>query len=103
MEHEVNDVYFRRRETSNHSLLRFIGQLHFIPSSAVLPSNQRAADANFISQSLWGKTQDQPRVRKKFSVIRPTLIKMKYTTLAKKCLGRRLKKMWNNVIGAKKM
>lgn len=79
MEHEVNEVYFGRRETPNHSLLRFIHQLDFIPSSAILPSNERAADANFISQSLWEKTRDQPRVRRERSrekslVVRPILI-----------------------------
>lgn len=79
MEHEVNDVHFRRGEAPSHSLLRFIHQLNLIPSSAILPSDQRAADANFISQSLREKTQDQPRVRRekggeKFLVVRPTLV-----------------------------
>lgn len=97
MEHEVNDIHLRGRESPNQSLTRFIHQLNFIPGSAILPTNQRAADANFISQRLWEKTQDQPKVRRerggeKSLAGRPTLLKGKYTTLAKKCLERRLEK-----------
>lgn len=55
MEHEVNYVSFLGRESPSHPLSGFIHQLDFIPGSAVLPANQRAADANSVSQSLWGE------------------------------------------------
>lgn len=110
MEHEVNEVYFWRRETPNHSLLRFIHQLDFIPSSAVFPSNERAADANFISQSLGEKTRDQPGVRRERSggkslVVRPTLTEGVINNSCKDVLREEAgeKKMRNIVTEAHKM
>lgn len=108
MEHEVNYVYLGRRQTPNRSLTRFIHQLNFIPSSAILPANQRAADANFISQSLWEKTRDQPRVKReggggKSSVVRPTLAEGEIYNSCEDMLRKEAEKMRNVVIGANKM
>ena len=89
MEHEVDYVNFQGRECPHHSLSGFAHQLNFIPGSAILPANKRAAYTNFISQSLWEKTRDQPRVRrggaeKKACLKDPPCLKVKYTLLQKK-------------------
>lgn len=111
MEHEVYYVNFQGRECPHHSLSGFAHQLNFIPGSAVLPANKRAAHTNFISQSLWEKTRDQPRVRrggaeKKAWLKDPPCLKVRYTLLQrkkKKVLRKEAGKMYRIVTGVGKM
>lgn len=89
MEHEVDDVHFRRREAPNGCFRRRSQELHLIPSPAVISSDQSTANADSVRESLWedeNTIQSDMAAGERILTSKSPGLKGKHRSLVKKCV-----------------